>query len=207
MKPISEQMVNAILDGRKGVTRRVINPQPKDCGNGWVEYRKGKSAATWHAPTAHANIGTAPIEEFCQYQPGDLLWVRESFRFGHAPNDESGQGVALYADYRCKYHPDLHPSRYTWCRQWVKKPSIFMPKWASRITLRVTSIRAERLQDITEEDAKAEGVAAWHDTKDGTVYRPEFALLWDKINGKRYPWAANSWVWAIRFEVAEVVHL
>lgn len=196
MKPIlfSAPMVNAILDGRKTVTRRVCKIEGVEDYDGvpFVQDQYGD----WN-----------PITNYGPYRPGDLLWVRESFRMGHAPNDEPGQGVALYADHRCKYHPDLHPSRYTWCRQWKKRPSIFMPQWASRITLRVTEVGAERLQCITEEDAKAEGVAAWHDTKDGTVYRPEFSALWDKINGKRgHTWESNPWVWIIRFEVVEVSH-
>lgn len=80
-------------------------------------------------------------------------------------------------------------------------PSIHMPRWASRIMLEITNVRAERLHDISEADAKAEGVGAWHDTKDGTVYRPEFSMLWDSINAKRgHSWDTNPWVWVIEFK-------
>lgn len=77
-----------------------------------------------------------------------------------------------------------------------------MPRWASRINLLIKSVRVERLQKISEADAKAEGVTAWHDTINGTVYAPEFKALWDTINAKRgHSWASNPWVFVIEFEV------
>lgn len=223
MKPIlfSAPMVAAILDGRKTVTRRVIEPQPIDCKNGWYEYINGKSKVTWNAKAARESIGTAPIENHCRYQVGDLLWVRESYKFGQAPNDEPDQGVALYVDGRCKFHPDLDQTRRYWCRQWKPRPSIHMWQWASRITLKVTGVGAERVQDITEDDAVAEGLVPWEsEMVPGIVHygisiadvwetdpRLTFGRLWDAINTKRgYPWASNAWVWVVRFEVAEVSH-
>lgn len=89
-------------------------------------------------------------------------------------------------------------------RMW--RPSISMPRWASRILLEVTGIRVQRLQDITEEDARAEGVepVSTDDAPSGAVYRAAFGLLWDSINGQRASWASNPWVFAISFEVLEV---
>ena len=82
------------------------------------------------------------------------------------------------------------------------RPSIFMPREAARIFLRVTDVRAERLQDITEADAECEGVIARHDTAcTGTSARISFAELWDSINNKRgYGWDKNPWIWVISFE-------
>jgi len=205
------EMVKAILGGAKTQTRRVIKPQS---GNMW---EKRIDDSVW------ADI----LEESgdwkrvpCPYgKVGDLLWVRETWC---PANSENGPVVCYRADLHRRYLVDeSYPVDYDrfpagrnawlcWANdlesgtegEW--RPSIFMPRWASRIMLRVVDIRVERLQEITEEDAKAEGVAGWHDTTDGTIYRPEFQLLWDRINGKRAPWASNPWVWVIGFAVAKI---
>jgi hypothetical protein len=91
------------------------------------------------------------------------------------------------------------------------RPSIHMPRWASRLTLNVTGVRAERLQDISEEDAKAEGIfyrhgAGWFYSLDSLAYgsaRKAFFALWDSINADKHPWESNPWVWVYEFEVAE----
>lgn len=200
-KPIifSDPMVRAILAGHKTQTRRVIKlPIESDIasinldGQGnWVMW--APIPVTDEQSIAHyPNGGGYP----CPYgKPGDQLWVRESWRelidvgLGHNFVVYRADGELLPA-----HAPNLGDAHW--------RPSIFMPRWASRITLRVTDVRAERLQDISEEDAKAEGATAWHDTIDGTVYRPDFHIRWDDINAKRgYPWASNCWVWAITFEV------
>jgi hypothetical protein len=78
----------------------------------------------------------------------------------------------------------------------------FMPRWASRIHLAVTSVRVERLQDISEGDAKAEGIAGVLSARiDGSAYRTAFARRWEEANGKRAPWASNPWVWVVGFRV------
>lgn len=81
------------------------------------------------------------------------------------------------------------------------KPSIHMFRWMSRITLEITNVRVERLNEISEADARSEGVVAWHGTVNGTTYIPEFRLLWDKLNGKTWPWISNPWVWVIEFKI------
>jgi hypothetical protein len=125
----------------------------------------------------------------CPYgAPGDLLWVRETWA-GHA------SGVDYAADFAAVSRPQAGPWR----------PSIHMPRWASRITLRITDIRVERLQDISEDDARAEGAepctsTGWHGQNIVVMTARElFAELWNKINGPG-AWNENPWVWAISFE-------
>ncbi len=157
--------------------------------------------------------------------PGDRLWVRETFYCDHAfagdysdpghvgePSSREQQEAewrdAVY--YRADGEPDFEaPDGPT---PW--KPSIHMPRWASRIDLEVTAVRVERLQDITEEDALAEGLRPlreqglrtigqpgwqWGDGQ-GEGARDAFSVLWDDINGKKAPWAANPWVWVVSFK-------
>ena len=122
------------------------------------------------------------------------LWTRETYKFGHAPNDDRGQGIALYADGDYKLHPDLPSDRATWCREWKKKPSIFMPRWASRIDLLIKNVRVERLQEISEADAISEGTpfpcGGWVGG---------YQKLWESINGPG-SWEANPWVWVVEFK-------
>jgi hypothetical protein len=144
----------------------------------------------------------------CPYgQPGDRLWVRESW----ARDDEDGQ-VMYRADIGRDVCADAWEQgriegvpRYKW------KPSIHMPRWASRILLEVTSVRVERLQDISESDALAEGVTPkWEpgcsgrlmDAFGGFSFRPAasaYAELWEQINGPG-SWDTNPWVWVIEFK-------
>lgn len=86
------------------------------------------------------------------------------------------------------------------------KPSIHMPRWASRLTLEITKVRVERLQSISEEDAKAEGFTKSEpigDTGFEATAKRRFMSLWDRINGKKHPWASNPWVWVIEFKTVE----
>jgi len=133
----------------------------------------------------------------CEWSPygksGDRLWVRETWwQWG---------GTEKRISYRADTLPSFAPNGGF-------RPSIFMPRWASRITLEVVDVRVERLQDISEDDAKAEGVMAsggWNadDTEYCVGYRTAFSRLWDSINAKRgYSWATNPWVWAVEFKVA-----
>jgi hypothetical protein len=172
----------------------------------------------------------------CPYgQPGDRLWVRETWRVGAWDEEESCITVDYKADgyYRREWlkvedeelferlwqqssceaekaleegkikiiDKDLGEGRYTWepsespCR-W--RPSIHMPRWASRITIEITDIRVERLQEITEEDAKKEGIDGVP-TAVGIMYMPAFSRLWDFIHGKD-SWNQNPWVWVIEFK-------
>ncbi len=159
----SELMVQAILDGRKTMTRRVMKVQPEAFCGGVMR----------------------PLLTTCPYGwIGDHLWVRETWAY------DEPQVI-----YRCGYNGDKPPSG-----KW--KPSIFMPRCASRITLEITGVRVERLQDITEEDAVKEGfeTTASSFNCSGLFAREHFMNLWDFINGKKYPWSANPWVWVIEYK-------
>jgi hypothetical protein len=132
---------------------------------------------------------TARMVIGCPYgQPGDRLYVKETF----LPWDASG-GVEKYL-YRATEHGTAYDGSW--------KSPLFMPRKASRITLEITGVRVERVQEITWEDAKAEGI-----TYDGfpdsacEFYRQEFKILWDSINAKRgFGWDVNPWVWVIEFK-------
>ena len=190
----SAEMVRAILDGRKTATRRVVKPQPAD-DIAPAKFPSGEIA--WKSSLRHAHGNTTA--HFCPYgKPGDLLWVRETWAAircwedGHIetpksiPKDLGAWNVAFAADEHPEHVED---------RGWSWKPSIHMPRWASRITLEVTGIRVERVRDISEEDAHAEGF-------DGSEYTAVtwFRNLWDSINAKRgYGWDANPWCWVVTF--------
>lgn len=162
----SAPMVRAILEGRKTMTRRVIKPQRSE----WalVEGCQEKILS-------------------CPYgQVGDRLWVKETFR------------TDAYIDERVEYRAtptvEAQVESYDPMPKW--KPSIFMPRKHSRITLEITGIRVERLKDITEEDAIREGI-----NNMGSVMRHVgfFQDLWESINGPD-SWEANPWVWVVEFK-------
>lgn len=200
-KPIlfSTAMVQAILEGRKSQTRRIIKPQPiGDQSSGLVFYKKFHFEGTnWQEE----------ILKIAKFQMGDIMWVRETWQYSDDLNDPY-----LYKQkYQEEYLPEHHGEM-----KW--KPSIFMPKDACRIFLKVTKVRIERLQDITEEDAKAEGVFYYgdetldymnymHDNKhfdDWGVMtaKHSFETLWEKINSKE-SWKENPWVFVYDFEHIE----
>ena len=123
-----------------------------------------------------------------RYQPGDILWVRETWGIGI----QLAGGIIYRADYAGKQAPLAEGQKW--------RPSMIMPRELARIFLRVTDVRVERLQDISERDAIAEGLA------DAARYTPRrnirrFADFWDSFNAKRgYAWATNPWVWVYTFE-------
>lgn len=189
----SGPMVRAILEGRKTKTRRAIKPQPG--GSHWERHEKHEllvntlySSAGYCVRFQHILKGINredPQWRTSPYgAPGDRLWVRETFALHHSFPDE------------VFYRADKEISGQKW------KPSIFMPRWASRITLRITDIRVERLRDISENDAAAEG-AKYEET--GFSARVCFVDLWQQINGKRpgCSWNDNPWVWVVEFEKIE----
>lgn len=217
-KPIlfSTEMVKAILEGRKTETRRVIKPQPELlAGKGLLavyEY-KGYVATPLNIDDEFINK-----RNLAPYQVGQRLWVRETFCMGcyDAPSWSNGGTGDCDPMYFGKdaipkekfdsiivdYKADLSPQDQL--EKGIFYPSIFMPRWASRINLEVTGIRAERLQEISEDEAKAEG-AEWcganDERGDERCYYDGFVDLWNRINGKKYPWLSNPWVWVIQFRV------
>jgi hypothetical protein len=193
----SAEMVRAILGGRKTQTRRVMKPQPKPtpadfpgpAGHWWPSQKhKSMLGVEREMQKWKGLAGSA-----CPYgDTGDQLWVREA----HA--------ISANPDLGPWYRLDHEEARSSGPRVDVKwRPSIHMPRWASRITLRITDIRVERLQDITEDDARAEGCdpARWIDETDVGMegYREGFARLWNKINGPG-AWNTNPWVWVVAFK-------
>mgnify|MGYP001451522500 CR=1 FL=1 len=184
----SSEMVRAILDGRKTQTRRIINPQPKTI----IKDPRNR------LPEAFWVDGEKWIK--CRYgQPGDRLWVRERFfcndyRYPKGPINELKDALYYYADGIPCFEGEESLIRW--------KPSIYMPRWASRITLEIDEIRVERVQDITEDDAMAEGCEKLlMETRSALN---NFMNLWNFINSKRgYGWDTNPWVWVVKFHRLE----
>jgi hypothetical protein len=204
----SAEMVRAIEGGLKTQTRRII----KDT----TEHRGPINPAYLEAHKNHPGW-----KNICPYgAPGDLLWVRETWcaHWGTPPSDAPQSYRIVNGDELPPikqengdlYQPTPSDIMTVWYgaegdkpfhMKW--RPSIHMPRWASRITLRITDIRVERLQDISEDDAKAEGVKpldyAAHHVAAGCGARIAFEQLWTTINGPG-AWEANPWVWVISFE-------
>ncbi len=207
-------MVRAILDGRKTQTRRAVKPV-----RGFKHYdicrpdmAADDFAVWWHGKETE-RVG---VWQSCPYgQPGDRLWVRETFQ---GPLWEEGTwdaGTDYHSPAFCEYRADGGPMpeyvdfgdklRQGW------KPSIHMPRWASRILLEVTDVRVERLQSISEADAIAEGIdgtacaAAVGTAPSRQTLLPVavhgYAHLWGSLNADRgYGWDTNPWVWVVSFK-------
>lgn len=170
-------MVRAILEGCKTQTRRIVKPQPIE-HNGVCEYGPA-IAGSMHA------LHQWMISNKCPYgKPGDRLWVRETWGKVHYEGVDPDPTYFYRAD-------ETDPEKNALIR-W--RPSIHMPRWASRIILEVVSVRVERLQGISEEDAKAEGIPE----ECANISIDTFAALWQSINGPG-SWEANPWVWVVEF--------
>jgi len=217
----SGPMVRAILEGRKTQTRRVIVPQPwEDVGTLRVGVYHPEIVVRGEYEPGPDEFGAwSEGGEFavrCRYgAPGDRLWVREA----HAL--EFGERVVYRADRAARHFQDfafgglaLHGERF-WLDSGYEpgrwRPSIHMPRWASRLTLELTDVRVERVQEISEDDAIAEGI----EVVNRLVVRPDtrtieqspriaFRGRWDSTNAKRgYGWDANPWVWCLAFTVVQ----
>jgi hypothetical protein len=210
-KPIlfSTEMVQAILEGRKTQTRRIVKSEPKindDTDLELIPDWDGKYDDPLTLFFYYKGTKTRSIYYDCQLplaQIGDILWVRESFQY----SDELDEPFWYKQKYKEDYTQEAF-DRIKW------KPSIHMPKEAARIFLEVTNVRVERLKDISEEDAIAEGVEIIHyaepilpvfrkynlKEKKGTL-NPilSYQTLWGKINGED-SWKANPWVWVYEFK-------
>ena len=205
----SAPMVRALLAGRKTQTRRIIKPQPKLAPHHEpvrVESRGG-GRWVWMVCTDRPAYQFATGDWTSRIQTGDRLWVREAW----APlsalthNDPGVQALADKGFYRAD-SGTVEGEISRW------RPSIHMPRWASRITLHVTDVRVQRLQEISADDAIAEGIEAgtedyrlaewWAAHKDNPPPAEigAYAMLWERINGKD-SWEANPWVAAYTFTV------
>jgi len=221
IKPIlfSTAMVQALQNGSKTQTRRVVKPQPRHVFSDFLD------------GGIIVDDGTKTNSEiYCPYgKVGDILWVRETWaettnvnqsenwlvNRAHLPIGERDEGILWNA---IIYHAD---GEWQWCdddgfstEKSYWKPSIFMPKAACRIFLKITGVRVERLQSISESDAIAEGVEKYHGTDFYKMYGGKkendwcatayasYAYLWQSINGPE-SWDANPWVWVVTFERCE----
>lgn len=220
MKPIlfSTPMVQAILSGSKTMTRRIIKPQPNDNGVSympnapldWEQVYK-EDWKPWKFETDEGEY----FSKFCPYgEPGDILWVRETWQPWLR-----GEGVYGWVEL-IKFKADgfelpvKHLKDYS-KSGWHDRPAIYLHQKYARLFLKIKSIRVERLSNISEADAKAEGVEIIKHENGRPLYKPygtdhygfarpsnSFCTLWNQINGPG-SWDINPWVWVIEFERTE----
>ncbi len=185
----SSVMVRAILDGTKTQTRRVIklrNDSIIDLLDD--DYLNERGFCSIDTEKYHAKQTLCPFGK-----RGDSLWVREIFAQVSIPNGTTAREIITV------YKAD-NPQGLLIPNKW--EPSIFMPRRASRITMEITNIRVEQIQQISLEDVEAEGIRAFHDAEKLNGDCPEFIKLWNEINAKRgFSWESNPFVWVIEFEV------
>lgn len=202
----SPAMVTVILQGWKTQTRRILKPQPPEsepgcCWHPTVGIQNftmiDKNGEEYPGPDVYG----ASDEDWgikCPYgQPGDRLYVKEALRGDGEPGGRR-KGIVRYARDGSMVLFDDSDHVWPWKRPIL--PARFMPKWAARIWLQIDKVSVERLQDISEEDARAEGVSLPSHTVtmyDG-IYRDHFAMLWNSIHGDG-AWDQNQWVWVIEF--------
>ena len=223
----SGPLVRAILEGRKTQTRRIVKPQP-------VASPGYEHATAFHADTEYsralgatfAGRDTNPLRWWfadasgpraayaCPYgSPGDRMWVRETWCLAHTDYHDTDKeaGTRPVKDGRFCFYAATDDVDTGDGSPW--KPSIHMPRWASRITLEVTAVRVERLQVISEDDARAEGIPDRCDHGCSSLCScascieggcqtaaAQYATLWDDINGDRAAWSSNPWVWVVEFK-------
>jgi hypothetical protein len=214
----SGEMVRAILEGRKTQTRRVVTRAfgASEC------IMREKQVMTWQEYLSRFVWAQSQILGGCPYgEPGDRLWVRETWQ---------AQNLDGFWWHEITEHREL--CNWAWTNpiepafegtppRWM--PSLFMPRMASRITLEVVNIEVDRVQNITQADAKAEGAQPWFMASDGCKvteggaefsiefcpeekrdYRKGYQILWDQINEKRgYGWDKNPWVWVVEFRAVQ----
>ncbi|EOG8304491.1 hypothetical protein ACLIXB_004248, partial [Yersinia enterocolitica] len=182
-KPIlfNSEMVNAILSGRKTQTRRIMGNQPAGQDLETVHVRHNDDFNfQWYGNLGESSYFPCPLGK-----PGDQLWVREAFAAGLCTEST----LAYRATHKTE---DLEEG---WGETIKWTPSIHMPRWASRINLLITGVRVERLQDISDADASAEGCKI-SSMQSGECLSDMFARLWKSIYGDE-SWQANPWVWVI----------
>ena len=214
----SGEMVKAILDGKKTMTRRAVKTQPRDeCTEiatsacfGHVEYRSTSEDRQTQSILAKIKCPYGKI--------GDRLWVRETHHVVGGTADyeieeikQGLQDIKNFVSYKADGYGNPCDGGWT--------SPMFMPRWASRILLEITDIRVERLNDISEADCEKEGFRFYplsricfkpcstkHPSGHGSNnYKSIFGEYWDTLNAKKgYPWSSNPWVWVVEFKVVEV---
>jgi hypothetical protein len=218
----SGPMIRAILEGRKTQTRRIVKPQPSDSWHPVVERYCPtiieKDGMDGPGPEVFGASDEDEGRKFPYGAPGDFIWVREAWCSAH---QDGAFGTAYRADNTYLQGKRSHPKgpHYHFPQigphvRW--RPSIHIPRWASRINLEITGVRVERLHEISEADAIAEGIRTMRDdsgtfvgregdSSDGRHMvtpwpsaRQAYADLWESING-RSSWDCNPWVWVVEF--------
>jgi hypothetical protein len=202
----SSPMVRAILQGRKTQTRRVAKLN--------LSGRVALGGKNWHCDDPEARLASP------YGQPGDRLYVKEQCwiwgrwtRNGLTKTGRQKWRFIVAGDRRVIFEkPDATAKRSApeglhGKSGWVYRNARFMPRWASRITLEIVAVRIERLQDISQPDAKAEGVDGYLYARPGVpgerlLYRKAFMELWGSINGSKQgcSWSSNPWVWVVEFK-------
>ncbi len=198
----STPMVQAILEGRKTMTRRAIKDQTEHVAQILmkdgiaVTYVRGAGAQLWEDSAFKCPYGRV----------GDVLWVRETFQLSTPYGPEE-----YYYGYKTHDNPTIKASeRYDYESPYKWKPSIFMPKDAARIWLRITNVRVERVENISISDCIKEGIekrhVGWKNYSGSPDWfsqpRDSFKSLWESINGED-SWKSNPWVWVVEFERIE----
>lgn len=180
---MNTENVKAILDGRKTQTRRVV----KDSIKWEIVYCYENENGHWAWFSRNHPYQQDVIK--CPYgQVGGKLWVRETWASDCICENPKCNGVIYKAGYSGVIIPD----------KW--RPSIFMPRWASRITLEITGIRVQRVQDISDSDIQAEGCQYPQWQGSHTSWTGAYKALWESINGKKYPWSSNPFCFVIEFK-------
>lgn len=204
-------MVRAILEGRKTVTRRVVKPQP-------FAVKQDENAPCWYGHIV-SESGKVLLDK-PPYRPGDILYVRETWARGYIESSDAElSNEVWFEEYEKRdesfldcissyfYRSDFSASEEAeYHMKW--RPSIHMPREAARIFLRVTDVRVERLQDITPDQIDAEGCKEWaYSAKTGELLPSGpswFKIAWDNTLKPKdralYGWQANPWVWVVEFE-------
>jgi hypothetical protein len=225
----SGPMVQAILEGHKTQTRRVVKPQPQESysqgyTNGEPDPAKRFSYGwSWQKDwwCSHVDVRSPNMLELCPYgKAGDPLWVRETWRLAcvNAELLAARFWTVQFSDFAVLPHPqpaqklfepiaarDTFRTSQTGIEFGKWKPSIYMPRWASRITLEIVNVRVERVQDISTDDALHEGTQMAHVNGSPIGWVRSYKLLWNSINASRgYGWDVNPWVWVIEFK--QVTH-
>lgn len=195
---LNAEMVRAVLAGRKTQTRRMLTPRQLNMIDAAASIGECYPLEYGHQ---HEN-SQSYYREWCPFGAvGNRLWVRETWARYNI--DQDSHDIAY-----CATTPDDWPKEGRW------RPSIHMPRWASRITLEITGVRVERLQDISAEDVTAEGIKTlgesmwgpqwWLDAPQAAINdaQLQFSIIWSKIYGEE-SWQANPWVWVIKFKRVE----
>lgn len=208
------EMIKALLEGRKTVTRRIMKPQPTDSGNGYMWWPSNVCQTMVNIDQImRGGFWDGAASDICPLASvGDLIWVRETFTPDPNADDDSwddncvsyvewsgcGESLSDIPDALKNKDNVIYSASESDSSGWLWKPSIHMPRWASRLTLKVTDVRIEQVQSITEEQSIKEGMLPAFPSSLVMPYRTTFMDVWDDIYGN---WTDNPYAWVIEFEV------